>query len=46
MPFDQQVNIVDNERLRIPQRDGWQHIAAHYAAAGSAAEVGIVLPVG
>jgi len=33
VPFDQQTTIADNERLRIPQRDGWVHIRDHLSAA-------------
>jgi len=46
MPFDQRTTIVDNERLRIPQRDGWVRIRDHFQRDGAAREVGIVLPVG
>jgi superfamily II DNA or RNA helicase len=44
VPFDQQAAVVDNQRLRIPQREGWLHIRDHFASAGR--EAGIVLPVG
>lgn len=46
MPFDQLVSIVDNENLRIPQREGWTHIRDHFQQENAAREVGIVLPVG
>ena len=46
MSFNQDVNIAENERLRIPQREGWQQIANHYRDDGVESEVGIVLPVG
>lgn len=46
MPLDQQVSIADNERLRIPQREGWVHIRDHFQDATAAREIGIVLPVG
>ena len=46
MPFDRSFNIAENEQLRIPQREGWQRISAHYSADDAVNEVGIVLPVG
>lgn len=46
MPFEQRVNITDNERLRIPQREGWVHIRDHFQEQNAAREAGIVLPVG
>lgn len=46
MPFSQQVTIVDNQRLRIPQREGWGCIRDHFQRPGAANEVAIVLPVG
>lgn len=46
MPFDQRASIADNQRLRIPQREGWVHIRDHFQDAAAAREVGIVLPVG
>lgn len=46
MAFTQQVNIETNPALRIPQRDGWRAIRNHYAQAGAARDVGLVLPVG
>ena len=46
MPFDQQASIAENERLRIPQREGWVHIRDHFQDEAAAREVGIVLPVG
>jgi hypothetical protein len=46
VPFDQQTTIADNERLRIPQREGWVHIRDHFQRAGVPREAGIVLPVG
>lgn len=46
MPFEQRVNITDNERLRIPQREGWVHIRDHFQEQDSAREAGVVLPVG
>jgi superfamily II DNA or RNA helicase len=46
VPFDQQVSIADNQRLRIPQREGWTHIHDYFQRPDAAREVGIVLPVG
>jgi superfamily II DNA or RNA helicase len=46
MPFQQTVNVADNPRLRIPQREGWIAIREHFQQPNSAREVGIVLPVG
>jgi superfamily II DNA or RNA helicase len=46
MPFNQSVYIADNERLRIPQREGWVRISDHFRVEGADREVGIVLPVG
>lgn len=46
MPFDQNPNIENNELLRIPQREGWQHIRDHFQQPDAPGEVGIVLPVG
>jgi superfamily II DNA or RNA helicase len=46
VPFDQEVTIADNQRLRIPQREGWMAIRDHFGQAAASREVGIVLPVG
>lgn len=46
MAFNQKINIEDNQELRIPQREGWAAIRAHYDQPGASQEVGIVLPVG
>ena len=46
MPYNQQFSIENNQRLRIPQRDGWVAIRDHFAQPNAAREVGIVLPVG
>jgi hypothetical protein len=46
VPFNQQVTITDNQRLRIPQREGWSHIRDYFQRADAAREAGIVLPVG
>ena len=46
MPFDQTISIDGNQRLRIPQREGWTHIRDHYRRVGAGLEAGIVLPVG
>lgn len=44
--FEQTAFIVNNQRLRVPQREGWQRIREHYARPNANREVGIVLPVG
>jgi superfamily II DNA or RNA helicase len=46
VPFNQQVTIAENQRLRIPQREGWTHMRDHFHRADAAREAGIVLPVG
>jgi superfamily II DNA or RNA helicase len=46
MPFDQRTIIADNQNLRIPQREGWQHIRDHFQQTEAVREIGIVLPVG
>lgn len=46
MPLDQQTQIEGNLRLRIPQREGWQHILDHFHQVDAGREVGVVLPVG
>lgn len=46
MPFNQEVIITGNQKLRIPQREAWQCLHQHYQQESAAAEVGIVLPVG
>lgn len=46
MPFNQHVSIAENQRLRIPQREGWVRIREHFQTGDAAREVGIVLPVG
>jgi superfamily II DNA or RNA helicase len=46
VPYNQQFSIENNQRLRIPQRDGWVAIRDHFAQPNAAREVGIVLPVG
>jgi superfamily II DNA or RNA helicase len=46
MPFNQHVAIADNQRLRIPQREGWVRIRDHFQAGPASREAGIVLPVG
>jgi len=38
--------IAGNENLRVPQREGYEHIASHFAEPDAQREVGIVLPVG
>src|SRR5689334_7159944 len=46
MPFADTFNIEANDRLRVPQREGWQRIRDHFTRPNAAREVGIVLPVG
>jgi superfamily II DNA or RNA helicase len=46
MPFDQQVDVENNARLRIPQRLGWVAIRNHFSVPTTSREVGLVLPVG
>jgi superfamily II DNA or RNA helicase len=46
MPFPNAANIEGNQRLRVPQREGWESIRDHFSRPGAAREVGIVLPVG
>ena len=46
MVFSQQVEIEGNQKLRIPQRHGWEAIKQHYSQEGADRDVGLVLPVG
>lgn len=46
MVFDHEPNITDNAQLRIPQREGWEQVRAHFERPDAPGEVGIVLPVG
>lgn len=46
MPYSQEFWIENNQRLRIPQRDGWVQIRDHFAQENAQPEVGVVLPVG
>ena len=39
-------HVAENERLRIPQREGSARIASYYAEPDAEREIGIVLPVG
>jgi len=39
-------SISDNKNLRVPQREGYEHIAKHYATSSPEREVGVILPVG
>ncbi|MEW6112907.1 MAG: DEAD/DEAH box helicase family protein, partial [Thermodesulfobacteriota bacterium] len=41
-----QPNIVENEQLRIPQREGYAALVAHAASDENEREVGIIMPVG
>lgn len=38
--------MEDNQRLRVPQREGWLATRNHFVGEGAAREVAIVLPVG
>jgi len=46
MPFDQQVDVENNARLRIPQRLGWVAIRNHFSVPTASRKVGLVLPAG
>lgn len=46
MVFENDAHIADNDGLRVPQREGWEHIRAHFQQPDATGEVGIVLPVG
>lgn len=46
MPYNQEFSIENNQRLRIPQREGWTAIRDHFAQENAAREAGVVLPVG
>ena len=46
MPFSERFSVEDNQRLRVPQREGWLATRNHFAREGAGREVGIVLPVG
>ena len=46
MPFGREFNILENQQLRIPQREGWTTIRDHFQELGATQEVGVVLPVG
>lgn len=46
MPYSQKFSIENNQRLRIPQRDGWVQIRDRFAQENAPPEVGVVLPVG
>lgn len=46
MTFPSNANIESNQALRLPQREGWDHIRRHFLKPNAAREVGIVLPVG
>ncbi len=46
MAFEQNASIAGNDALRIPQREGWEHIRDHFRRPDASGEVGIVLPVG
>lgn len=46
MPFNNPVHISDNDQLRPPQREAWEHVRDHFAEEGREREIGIILPVG
>jgi superfamily II DNA or RNA helicase len=39
-------HVSDNDALRVPQKEGFEHLRAHFTAESAEREVGIVLPVG
>lgn len=39
-------HILENEKLRVPQREGYEHIAEYYSSPSFQRETGIILPVG
>lgn len=46
MPFSPSARIIDNEKLREPQREAWAALREHFSRAEADREVGVVLPVG
>ncbi len=46
MPFSENFLIVDNEQLRIPQREAWNSINNYFQDQSFEREASIVLPVG
>ena len=42
----QQAKTSGNIKLRSPQREGYEHLADHFASSGAEREVAVVLPVG
>ncbi len=46
MPFQQECDIESNQNLRVPQREGWIRIRAHFGQQNPTREIGVVLPVG
>ncbi|WBU58767.1 DEAD/DEAH box helicase [Paracoccus sediminicola] len=46
MAFDHNAVIASNDALRVPQREGWEHIREYFQQPDAPGEVGIVLPVG
>ena len=46
LSYSQEFSIENNQRLRIPQRDGWVQIRDRFAQENAPLEVGVVLPVG
>lgn len=46
MPFSPSARIIDNDKLREPQREAWAALREHFSRAEADREVGVVLPVG
>lgn len=46
MPFSPSARIVDNDKLREPQREAWAALREHFSNAAVEREIGVVLPVG
>lgn len=46
MPFNHPVHIANNDELRPPQREAWEHVRDHFAVDEQEKEVGVILPVG
>ena len=45
--FDtENYNIEENQKLRVPQREGFISIRNHYGSDTASREIGIILPVG
>lgn len=46
MPFSNDADVAQNDRLRIPQREGWNAIRQHHQSDAAGENISIVLPVG